>query len=52
MTGIPTFATPAGFFGLSRADRTGAYTVAGVPLDIVSTGADREHTIIRRHPFD
>ena len=26
--------------------------LAGVPLDIVSTGADREHTIIRRHPFD
>jgi adenylosuccinate synthase len=26
--------------------------VVGVPLDIVSTGADREHTIIRRHPFD
>lgn len=27
-------------------------TLVGVPLDIVSTGADREHTIIRRHPFD
>jgi adenylosuccinate synthase len=26
--------------------------LAGVPLDIVSTGAEREHTIIRRHPFD
>jgi adenylosuccinate synthase len=26
--------------------------LAGVPLDIVSTGADREHTIVRRHPFD
>ena len=26
--------------------------LAGVPLDIISTGADREHTIIRRHPFD
>ncbi len=26
--------------------------LVGVPLDIVSTGADREHTIIRRHPFD
>ncbi|HXQ31829.1 MAG TPA: adenylosuccinate synthase [Steroidobacteraceae bacterium] len=26
--------------------------LAAVPLDIVSTGADREHTIIRRHPFD
>jgi adenylosuccinate synthase len=26
--------------------------LVGVPLDIVSTGADREHTIVRRHPFD
>jgi adenylosuccinate synthase len=26
--------------------------LAGVPLDIVSTGAEREHTIVRRHPFD
>jgi len=26
--------------------------LAGVPLDLVSTGADREHTIVRRHPFD
>ena len=26
--------------------------LAGVPIDIVSTGADREHTIVRRHPFD
>jgi adenylosuccinate synthase len=26
--------------------------LAGVPLDIVSTGADREHTIVRRDPFD
>jgi len=26
--------------------------LAGVPLDIVSTGADRDHTIVRRHPFD
>jgi adenylosuccinate synthase len=26
--------------------------LVAVPLDIVSTGADREHTIIRRHPFD
>ena len=27
-------------------------TLAGVPLDIVSTGAERAHTIVRRHPFD
>jgi len=26
--------------------------ICGVPIDIVSTGADREHTIVRRHPFD
>jgi adenylosuccinate synthase len=26
--------------------------VCGVPVDIVSTGADREHTIVRRNPFD
>jgi agmatinase len=37
MTGIPTFATPAGFFGLSAANRIASYTVAGVPLDIGTT---------------
>jgi len=26
--------------------------VCGVPIAIVSTGADREHTIVRRNPFD
>lgn len=26
--------------------------LVGVPLDIISTGADRTHTIVRRHPFD
>ncbi len=26
--------------------------VCGVPIDIVSTGPDREQTIVRRHPFD
>ncbi|MFN7086891.1 MAG: adenylosuccinate synthase [Burkholderiales bacterium] len=25
--------------------------VCGVPIDMVSTGADREQTIVRRHPF-
>ena len=25
--------------------------VCGVPIDIISTGPDREHTIVRRHPF-
>jgi adenylosuccinate synthase len=26
--------------------------LVGVPLDIISTGPDRDHTIILRHPFD
>ncbi len=26
--------------------------VCGVPIDMVSTGADREQTIVRRHPFE
>ena len=26
--------------------------LAGVPLDIISTGADREQTIVLRHPFE
>jgi len=26
--------------------------VCGVPVDVVSTGPDREETIVRRHPFD
>jgi adenylosuccinate synthase len=26
--------------------------LAGVPLDIISTGPDREQTIVRRHPFE
>jgi len=26
--------------------------LAGLPIDIVSTGAERDHTIIIRHPFD
>jgi adenylosuccinate synthase len=25
--------------------------VCGVPIDIISTGPDREQTIVRRHPF-
>jgi adenylosuccinate synthase len=27
-------------------------TLAGVPIDIISTGPDREQTIVLRHPFD
>lgn len=26
--------------------------LAGVPIDIISTGADRKHTIVLRHPFE
>jgi adenylosuccinate synthase len=26
--------------------------LAGVPIDIVSTGPDRSETIVLRHPFD
>lgn len=27
-------------------------SLVGVPIDVVSTGADRDQTIVRRHPFD
>jgi agmatinase len=37
MAGTPTFATPHGFLGNSRADRDAALVVAGVPLDIGTT---------------
>jgi adenylosuccinate synthase len=26
--------------------------ICGVPIDVVSTGAERDETIVRRHPFD
>jgi adenylosuccinate synthase len=26
--------------------------ICGVPIDLISTGPDREHTIVRRHPFE
>ena len=26
--------------------------LAGVPIDIISTGPDREETIIKQHPFE
>ena len=26
--------------------------IVGVPVDMISTGADRDHNIILRHPFD
>src|SRR5262245_19776002 len=51
MTGTPTFATAAGFLGITRNDRTADFVVAGVPLDIGTTnraGArDGPHAIRR-----
>jgi adenylosuccinate synthase len=26
--------------------------VCGVPIDVISTGPDRDETIVMRHPFD
>ena len=26
--------------------------ICGVPIDLISTGADRDQTIVRRHPFE
>jgi len=37
MTIPPTFALPPGFLGVARRDPAGAYSVAGVPLDLGST---------------
>ncbi|MEO8443930.1 MAG: adenylosuccinate synthetase, partial [Gammaproteobacteria bacterium] len=30
----------------------GLEKIVGVPVDMISTGADRDHNIILRHPFD
>lgn len=37
MTGIPTYAVPPTFLGVSRADRGADYVIAGVPMDIGTT---------------
>ena len=37
MAGVPTFATPPGFLGISRADPGAAYCVAGIPFDLGTT---------------
>jgi len=51
MAGTPTFATPAGFLGVSRTTRDASFAVAGIPLDIGTTnraGArDGPHAIRR-----
>ena len=35
----------------ARAYLTRIEEICGVPIDMISTGADREETIVRRHPF-
>jgi agmatinase len=50
MAGIPTFATPPSFLGVTRQDRGAAFTMAGIPLDIGTTnraGARSGPTAIR-----
>ena len=37
MTGIPTYAVPSSFLGVSRTDRDAEYVIAGVPMDIGTT---------------
>jgi agmatinase len=37
MTGIPTFALPGGFLGITRRDADPAVAIAGIPLDIATT---------------
>ncbi|MFY9327722.1 MAG: adenylosuccinate synthase [Georgfuchsia sp.] len=47
--GIKTFdALPA----TARAYLTRIEEICGVPADLISTGPDREETIVRRHPFN
>src|SRR5580658_500355 len=37
VAGTPTFATPPGFLGITRADRDATFTIAGIPFDIGTT---------------
>ncbi|WP_158921411.1 agmatinase [Acidisphaera sp. S103] len=37
MTGIPTYAVPSSFLGVSRTDQDAEYVIAGVPMDIGTT---------------
>jgi agmatinase len=37
MVGIPTFATPPGFLGITNASHEAAFTIAGIPFDIGTT---------------
>jgi len=36
----------------ARAYLRGLENIVGIPIDMVSTGAERDHNIILRHPFD
>jgi adenylosuccinate synthase len=38
--------------GAARAYLARIEKLAGVPIDLISTGPEREETIVRRHPFD
>ena len=44
--------TLAGLPGAARDYLQRLEAIVGVPVDMISTGADREHNIILRHPFD
>ena len=37
--------------GLAKSSLARIEELAGVPVDIISTGPDREQTIIKTHPF-
>ena len=51
MAGIPTFAVPPSFLGVSNIDRSSEYVIAGIPMDIGTTnrsGARDGPAAIRR----
>ncbi|MBV8398097.1 MAG: agmatinase [Acetobacteraceae bacterium] len=51
MANIPTYAIPPGFLGVTRSDRSAAFTIGGVPLDAGTTnraGAREGPAAIRR----
>jgi adenylosuccinate synthase len=47
--GVTDFEAAAGGTQLPR---TALEELAGVPIDVISTGPDRDQTIVLRHPFD
>jgi adenylosuccinate synthase len=40
-----------GLPGAARAYLERLQAICGVPIDMISTGADRKETIVLRHPF-